>query len=226
MRGKPSEPAVDTGGLLSAYIEDGDTWKQRVADVYGGAWYIIRFAAHLGPDASEEASKRKDDPLMIYSIMHIVPSIEKYGNDFPGFIVHYQPLRGKGEEPRKIFGNVLSLKEGPYMILMGLEAGTRHPLVIAADQNKDLNARPKAFKSLILRKAESGSFISGFAMFIRSRRSWSDIVTHKTLGTVGVLAKSQLIKRLKSEEPTIDVDEIIPALRNVSKNRGNAMLCL
>jgi hypothetical protein len=36
--------------------------------------------------------------------------------------------------------------------------------------------------------------------------------------------KSQLIKLLKPEEPTID--ELIPTLRNISKNRGNATLCL
>jgi hypothetical protein len=222
MRGSPIRPAGGIGGLLSAYIEDGDTWKQRVFDVYGGAWYIVRFAAHLGPDASEQASKRREDPSMVYAIIDIRPKIEKYGNDLPGFLVRYRPLREI--EPRNIFGNVLSLKTGPYMILMGLEEGTTHPVVIAADQNRDGSARPKIFKSLILRKAEHGSFISGYTMFIRAERPWSDIVSHKTLGKVGVLPKSQLIKLLKPEEPTID--EMIPTLRNVSKNRGNAMLCL
>ena len=222
MRGTPNRPVVGVGGLLSAYIEDGDTWKQRVTDVYGGAWYIVRFAAHLGPDAIEETSRRRDDPLMVYAIMDILRKIEKYGNDLPGFLVHYRPSREI--EPRRIYGNVLSLKTGPYMILMGLEEGTKHPLVIAADQNLDGSARPKIFKSLILRKAESGSFISGYTMFIRAQRSWSDIVSHETLKKVGVLPKSQLIKLLKPEEPTID--ELIPTLRNVSKNRGNATLCL
>jgi hypothetical protein len=224
MRGKAVQPAVSADGLLSAYIEDGDTWKQRIANVYGGAWYIVRFAGHLGPDATEEASKWRDDPLMIYAIIEIVPKIGKYGNGFPGFRIHYQPLREKGEEARRIFGNILSLKVGPCMMLMGLEESTQHPMIIAADQNKDPDARPRTFRSLILRKAESGSFISGYTMFIRSRRAWSDIVDHKTLGTVGVFPKSQLIERLISEEPTIE--EMIPALRNVARNRGNAMLCL
>lgn len=222
MRGNPIRPAAGVGGLLSAYIEDGDTWKQRVADVYGGAWYIVRFAGHLGPDTIEEASKRREDPSMVYAIIEISRKSEKYGNDLPGFFVRYRP---SGEiEPRNIFGNVLSLKTGPYMILMGLEEGTTHPVVIAADQNRDGSARPKIFKSLILRKAERGSFISGYTMFIRAERAWSDIISHRTLGKVGVLPKSQLIKLLKPEEPTID--EMIPTLRNVSKNRGNAMLCL
>jgi len=61
-------------------------------------------------------------------------------------------------------------------------------------------------------------------MLIRAERAWADIISHKTLGKVGVLPKSQLIKLLKPEEP--EIEEMIPNLRNVSKNRGNAMLCL
>jgi hypothetical protein len=222
MRGTPIQPASGLSGLLSPLLEDGDEWKKRIGHVYGGTWFVVRFAAHLGPGTE---LRNRNDPWMIYGLMEISSRSDKYNNDLPGFTILYKPVRDDGDDsPRKIYGNILSLKTGPYMILIGLEESTKHPLIVATDQNKDGSAHPTKFKSLILRKVENGSFISGYSMFIRSDRPWGDIVSHSTLGKVGLLPKSQLIRRLKSEEPKIDT--IIRSLRNVPKHSGSSMLCL
>jgi len=220
MRGHPIQPAVGLDRLLSAILEDGSSWKERVAKLYAGVWYIVRFAAHVGIEDSRNGS----DPWMVYAIMEI--SAHRGEDDFPCFTILYRPWRDDREgPPRKICGNVLSLRGGPLMLLIGVEGGTALPLIIAADQERDKDVRPGRFKSLVVRKVERGSFISGYAMFIRSKKkSLSEIAAHRTLGTVGLFPQSQVIRRLKSEEPSIG--RLINSLRNVAKHKGNAMLCL
>jgi hypothetical protein len=209
--------------LFLPALEEGDRWKGRLAKVYGGAWHIIRFAAHVGPGV--EVLKNKNDPWMVYAIMNIHKGSDDTGNDLPIFRILYKALRDRENSTRPINGSILSLKEGPYMMFIGVEEGTKWPLILAADQQKDEDARPNSFKSLTLRKFESGSFITGYSMFIRAEKmTWDQLTSHKTLGNVGLFTKSQIVKRLKPQEP--EINEIIESLRNTAKNRGRSMLLL
>jgi hypothetical protein len=215
MRGNPIQSA---DGLLSQGLEHGDLWKQRVADIYGGAWYVVRFSG------GTEKSKSKKDPRMIYALMDVDKECGKFKNELPRFTIFYKPRRDDADgPPRKIYGNILSLRGEQLMLLIGLEDGTQYPLIVAADQEITASLQPSRFKSLVLRKVERGSFIAGYAMFIRSKKSLDEI-KRSSLWKIGLLSRSELITRLNSEEPTIDT--MIDDLRNVAENDGNAVLGL
>lgn len=227
MRGTRARQFGFADEILGPSIEEGDAWKRRMAKVYGSAWFVVRYAAHLGSrfQTLPKDANGDPDPWMVYGLMEIQQEGQMSTSELPAFTVLYHPLQDhETEPPRTIEGRIFSLKEGPYMQFIGYEEGTSYPLIIAANQNKNTNARPRSFRGLVMRKVESGSFVVGNAMFIRTQKSLAQIFAHETLGKVGLFPRSDLMRRLEPEVP--DIRTLIEEVRNVANHDGFCMLHL
>jgi hypothetical protein len=227
MRGKPQISHNFADEIFNPMIEEGDRWKRRIYAVYGGTWLIVRFAAHSTPamQAPRKDEEGNEDPWMIYAIMQVELTSAKLDNDLPSFTILYSPHDDQESGvPWSIHGNIISLREGPYMQFIGREEGTQYPVVIAANQIKNEQMRPKRFTGLVLRKVEGRSFIVGRAAFVRAEQPWDVVCADKTLGKVGALTRSELIRALEPHVP--DIRSVIEGVRNTIEHGGCCALHL
>jgi hypothetical protein len=217
-----SENLVDD--VFSHVIEEGDRWKERVFQIYKGAWFIIRYAAGVAPGGAPSRIDA-DQPWTLYSIIDIQRRNRYLKNDLPSFTVHYRPLRNMDDElPRIIHGHILSLKGGRHMQFVGYEDDSDFPLIISSTQGRSTVTPPRAFQGFVLRRFEQGNFICGHCYFVRSKRTAEELLSHNPLGKIGIMSRSEIIDRLKGEIPTIE--KILDDLRKSGESDGTKMLRL
>jgi len=205
-------------------IEEGNGWKQRILEIYGGAWFIIRYAAGVLP-GSQPVDATPGEPLTLYSIMEVQSSNPYLSSDLPSFTVHYRPWRDPGHElPSIIHGHILSLRGGTEMMFIGYEDESAFPLVIGAIQGKARQRPPKAFPGFVLRRFEQGAFVCGYCRFVRADKTAAEILSDKELRRIGIMTRSEIIERLQKVIPNIA--EIMDELRKSAENDGTSMLKL
>jgi hypothetical protein len=219
-----AKPLIDY--VFSNVVEEGHNWEQRIAKIYGGAWFIIRYAAGILP-GDQSVTMTPGNPFSLYSIMDVQPSNPYLSNNgLPCFTVHYRPHRNLGQETSsKIFGHILSLGGGEQMMFIGYEE-SHFPLVIGAIQVKSALNPPKDFPGFVLRRFEQGAFLCGYCRFVRPRsnRTIDELLSDKDVGRIGIMTRSEMVDRLKSEIPNIA--EIMDELRKSGENDGTSMLKL
>jgi len=197
--------------------------KERVFQIYKGAWFIIRYAAGVAPGGTP-IEMDPDEPSTLYSIIDIQRRNRYLQNDFPSFTVHYRPFHIGNELPRKIRGHILSLKGGRHMEFFGYEDDSDFPLIIASTQGRSMETPPNAFQGFVLRRFESGNFVCGYCYFVRSRKTAEELLAHDPLGKIGIMSRSEIIGRLEGEIPTIE--RILDDLRKFGESDGTRMLRL